>query len=459
MKLSKQIYIGLLLGVTLPVWSQVTESPAQPVAAYGQGSGTNGEDRMQPPPPVSGQSYPTTGTSAERSNYLRGGLAFTTAYTDNALGSTNGQAISEISYSIAPFVELDETTTRLHMVAMYAPGFTFYQKTSGRNEADQNASIDFQYRLTQHLTFSARDGFQKSSNVFNQPFLGQGTAVSGATQQPNFSVIAPIASFLSNSGNVGISWQFAANGMAGASGTFSNLQYSNESEVSGLSNSNSQAGSIFYSRRFSKMHYIGASYQYQRLIANLNEGQSETQTQAILLFYTLYASPRLSLSFFGGPQHSDTVQPPIPPSQIAVPEARSWTPAYGVSMGWQGQKTSLALSYSHIISGGGGLMGAVQMSSVGASLGQQFTSRLNGSIGFGYTKNDVLGSALAASSNGRSFSGTASLQQQLGQHLNMQLGYTRLHQDYTGVAVLAANPDTNREFVSLSYQFSRPLGR
>jgi hypothetical protein len=51
------------------------------------------------------------------------------------------------------------------------------------------------------------------------------------------------------------------------------------------------------------------------------------------------------------------------------------------------------------------------------------------------------------------------LQQQFGQHFNVQLGYTRLHQDYSTVAVLAATPDTNREFVSISYQFSRPLGR
>ena len=56
-------------------------------------------------------------------------------------------------------------------------------------------------------------------------------------------------------------------------------------------------------------------------------------------------------------------------------------------------------------------------------------------------------------------SGTASVQQQFGQHVNVQLGYTRLHQTYSGVAVLATTPNTNREFVSISYQFSRPLGR
>jgi hypothetical protein len=462
MTLLENICVGLLLGVTVPLWSQVDNSASQPVAAYGTGLGTennNDDSRMLTPPPVSGQSYPTSGTAAERSNYLRGGLSFTSAYTDNAVGSVNGHPVSDVSYSVAPFIALDETTSRLHMVMTYAPGFTFYQKTSARNETDQNASINLQYRLSPHVTFSARDGFQKSSNIFNQPDLGSAAGVSGGTQGPNFSVIAPIADLLTNSGNAGITWQFAANGMVGGRGTFTNLHYPNQSEVPGLSDSNSQGGSVFYSLRVSKMHYIGATYQYQRLIANPTNGQSETQTHAILFFYTLYATSRFSLSFFGGPQYSDTVQPPLPPLQIKLPEARAWTPAAGASVSWQGRMTNIAVSYSHIISGGGGLTGAVKMDSASASIGQQLTRRLSASVAGGYTQNDVLASALAGASNGHSVSATASLQQQFGQHINLQLGYNRIHQNYSSVAVLAATPNTNREFVSISYQFSRPLGR
>jgi hypothetical protein len=398
-------------------------------------------------------------TSEERSNYLRGGLAFTSAYTDNALGSVSGQPVSDVSYSVAPFIELDESTPRLHVITTYAPGFTFYQKNSSRNESDQNASIDLKYRLSPHVTFSARDGFQKSSNVFNQPDLASATAVSGGTQEANLSVIAPIANRLSNTGNVGITSQIAANAMVGASGTFSNLHYPNQSEVPGLFDSSSQAGSVFYSLRISKMHYVGATYEYQRLVAYTTGTPSETQTHALLFFYTLYATPRLSVSFFGGPQHSDTVEPPSPPLQIQLPESKAWTPAAGASLGWQSRLTNVAVSYSHIISGGGGLIGAVKMDSASVSIRQQMTRSLSGSVAGGYVQNDVLGSALSAGTNGHTISATASLQQQFGEHVNLQLGYTRLHQDYSGVAVLAATPNTNREFVSISYRFSRPLGR
>lgn len=456
MKLFEQICLGLLLLPAVPLWSQVNSTSAEPAGVLGPGST---DDQMKTPPPVSGQSYPTAVTSTERSNYLRGGVAFTTAYTDNLLGSITSHPVSDVSYSVGPTLALDETTSRLHLLLTYAPGFTFYQHTSYRNEQDQNVSIGVQYRLSQHVTLSAQDGFLKTSNVLNQQNLEPAEAVSGGAEEPNFSVLPPVADLLSNSGSVGISYQFAPNGMVGASGSFTNLHYPNPAEVPGLFDSSSQAGSMFYSRRFSKMHYIGAMYQYQRLLAYPTGGQSETQTHALLFFYTLFASSRFSFSFFGGPQYSDTVEPPLPSLQLQPLSVRAWTPAAGASTSWQGRLNSFALSYSHVITGGGGLFGAVQLNSASASFRQQMTRRLSGAVGGGYTQNDGLTSARFAGNSGHSLSGTASLQQQLGQHINLQLAYTRLHQDYSSVAILAATPDTNRESVSISYQFSRPLGR
>ncbi len=158
---------GALFLMSVPAWSQDESRPVPVPAATGPGSNAsaNGDEsasvddssgRMLTPPPVSGQSYPIVLTSQERSNYLRGGLAFTSAYTDNAVGPVNGHPVSDISYSVWPTVALDETTTRSHLVLAYAPGFTFYQRESSLNQADENASINFQYRLSPHVTFSAR---------------------------------------------------------------------------------------------------------------------------------------------------------------------------------------------------------------------------------------------------------------------------------------------------------------
>jgi hypothetical protein len=462
MRRVESIFVGLAMLTGVPVWSQVDNIPAPPDQAATAVTSDDSDTRMPTPPPVSGQSYPVVLTSQERSNYLRGGVNFTSAYSDNVLGSMENHPVSDVSYSVAPFVALDTTTAREHFVLTYAPGYTFYRRTSARNEADQNAAIEFQYRLSPHVTFSAADGFQKSSNVFNQPDLTSTGAVSGGTQGANFSVIAPIADRLGNSGNLSLAYQFSRNGMIGGSGTFSNLHYSNPAQVPGLSDSSTQAGSAFYALRISRKHYFGVTYGYQRLLSYPTAGVNETQTHAGLLFYTVYPAKRLSISFFGGSQYSDTVQ------SLPTLAKREWTPAGGASLSWQGRLNSFALGYVHIISGGSGLIGAVQMDSGNASVRQQITKSLSASVAGGYTENNLLGGssasttkggALAGAANGHSISGTASLQQSFGPRITLQLGYTRLRQDYSGVTVLALTPDTNREFVSLSYQFAKALGR
>jgi hypothetical protein len=425
---------------------------------YGLGqsiSDPNGTtDQMMTPPPVAGQAYPTAPMSQERSNYLRGGLAFTSAYIDNALGSVRGTPTSDVSYSIAPSIDVDETTARAHAVLRYSPGFTFYQRFSGLNEADQNASIEFSYRLSPHVTFSAKDTFQKSSSVFDQPDFGSVGSVSGNPEQVNFSVIAPIAERLSNNGTTGITYQFALNEMVGASGTFSNLHFPDQTQVPGLYDSSSQAGLAFYALRLPHKQYFGVTYQFQRLASYPSVGLDETQTHAALIFYSIYPAKGMSLSFFGGPQHSDTMQP------ISTgPALRQWLPMGGTSVGWQGHLTSVALSYVHTVASGGGLIGAVHIDSGNASFRQQIRRSLSGSLSGGYAQNDLVGGFLLGASNGHSISGTASIQQQVGGHIVAQLGYTRLRQDYSSVAILASTPNTNREFISISYQFSRPLGR
>ena len=465
----------LLLGASIlacvPVVSQTDDTrlpspvPAQtdignsatPVNDNDNGNRTY-DDRMQTPPPVSGEAYPTELVSEERSNFLRGRLSFTSAYMDNALPSLNGRPVSDISYSVAPYVRVDETTSRMHAALEYAPGFTFYQRLNARNDAGHNASIDFQYRLSPHVTFLAHDDFLKSSNIFNQLTVSTSQPVSGGAQEPNLSVIAPVADLLSNSGSLGIRYQFARNSMIGANGTFFDLHYPNPAQVPGLYDAGSQGGSAFYSFRISRRHYIGANYQYQRLMAYPVNGITKTQTHTLLFVYTIYPTLNFSISFFAGPQHADTIQPPRSQAQ-SFPELRQWSPAAGASLSWQGRSNSFAISYSHVISGGGGLTGAVEMDNATGAIRQRMSKTLTASVSGSYVRNNLLGPSLIGDTNGHSTSATALLEQQVGQHWSVQLGYSRIHQTYSNVAAVSLTPSTNREFVSVSYQFLRPLGR
>ncbi len=190
--------------------------------------------------------------------------------------------------------------------------------------------------------------------------------------------------------------------------------------------------------RLSKMHYIGATYQYQMFLAYPTVGQSETQTHSIFLFYTVYLKPTLSISMFGGPQYSNTV------TVRSSDDRRAWSPAGGASMSWQGKLTSLAASYSRSINGGGGLSGAVQADIASGSLRRQFTRILSASIGASYASNNVLDALPAFNNSGHTISGNASVQRQIGEHFNVQLQYTRLHQSYSDIAAISSIPDRNR---------------
>ena len=443
-----RVFVGIILLAVCPVWAQVAASGAE-AAATGPAGGGGG---MVTPAPVSGEGYSMGFTSETRSNYLRGGLVFSSAYDSDATTGTNGQPVSDVSYSIWPTISLDQTRSRLHWVFSYSPGFTFYQKTSSLNQADQNLGINLSYRLSPHVTLSVRDTFLKTSNVLNQPTSDLASPVSGGVSVPNNSVIAPIADTLTNNANVSITYQFSANGMVGASGTFMNLHYPNEAQVPGLYDSSSRGGSAFYNHRLSKMHYIGATYQYQMFLAYPTVGQSETQVNSIYLFYTVYLKPTLSLSFFGGPQYSNT-------QQFGLPTSSTWSPAGGASMSWQGKLTSFAASYSRTINSGSGLAGAVQSSAANGSFRRQLTRMLSMSFGASYASNDVLDAQPMFNTGGQTISGNASVQRQVGEHLNLQVQYTRLHQSYSDVAAISSIPNRNRVAVNISYQFSRPLGR
>jgi hypothetical protein len=441
-----RILVGLILLAVSPVWAQIAASGAE-VAATGAG-GTP----MMTPAPISGEGYSMGLASETRANYLHGGLVFGSTYDDGATISANGQPVSDVSYSIWPTISLDQTHSRLHWDLSYSPGFTFYQRTSARNEADQNFAVDSKYRLSPHVTLSVRDSFQKTSNVLNQPNSDLAQPVSGAVFVPNDSVIAPVADMLRNVANATLTYQFSANGMIGASGTFSNLHYPNQAQVPGLYDSSSSGGSVFYNHRLSKMHYIGATYEYQRFLAYPTLGQSETQAHSIFLFYTLYLKPTFSISVFGGPQYSDT-------GQFGVPTMRAWSPAAGASIDWQVRVTSFAASVSRSISDGGGLVGAVHSNSANGSLRWQFTRSLSMAVGANYTDNIVLDALPLFNTGGHTISGNASLQRQVGEHLKVELQYMRLHQSYSDIAVLSSAPDRNRESITISYQFARPLGR
>jgi hypothetical protein len=246
-----------------------------------------------------------------------------------------------------------------------------------------------------------------------------------------------------------LTYQFGANAMVGGKGTLSGLWYPNRATSPGLFDSTAEAAEGFYARRLSEKHYIGVTYDFQRLLAPPSKIQ--TQTHSVFFFYTIYLRPTLSASLFGGPEYSSTQGGAILP-------LHSWSPAAGGSLGWQGARSSFAASYARRISEGGGLSGAIRSINADAFARWQFAKTMTAGLGGNYAINNILYSLLG-STGGHTISGTLSLERSLGKDLSVRIGYTRLHQSYSNIAAISNTPNRNQAWVSLSYQFQRPLGR
>ena len=106
-----RVFVGVTVLAAAPLWAQ----GGADVAATGPGGGGGA---MATPAPVSGEAYSMGFTSETRSNYLRGGLVFGSAYDDNVAAGTTGKPVSDVSYSVWPTISLDQTRSRLHWASV-----------------------------------------------------------------------------------------------------------------------------------------------------------------------------------------------------------------------------------------------------------------------------------------------------------------------------------------------------
>lgn len=414
--------------------------------------GSDNNSQMAPPPPVSDQSYPTEVGSEARSNYLRAGMRFSTSYIDNYnLGAAN--PVAETTYSILPMIAYDQTTPRQHRAFTYSPGFTFYEPSSALNEMDQNLKAGYEYRLTQHVTINALDSFQQSSGSSGFGDSVDGGAISGSTQPVTPGIFAPFAERRSNTADGQLSYQFSPVGMVGVSGTWMKSDYPNPTEVTGLYNSDERGGSASYSRRISATQYIGGDYQYARIVAHPQNGESDSQTQTIYGFYTIYPNKSLSISVSGGPQYYNVNQTPSP-------SLRGWGPLVMASAGWQGLHTSFAASYSRQVAAGGGLLGAFDSDSAGATMRWQISHTWTTGANASYVINKSATPLLSVpTQNGHAILGSATVDHTFNEQFSLEFGYDRVHQGYSGIPAINSNPNSDRETISLVWRFMRPLGR
>src|ERR1700722_135974 len=437
-----RIFTWFALVLAVRAWSQ-----------QGQGAGGAGDSsQMQTPALLSGENYPSKVGSEERSNYLALGLSLTTGYDDNALPAGGGNPVSDVSFMIRPSISFNETTPRQSASVNYSPGFTSYQPNSGLSQFNQSVNGNYSYRISPHMRLAANEVFTKTSGIFNQPDELSGGAISGS---PGASpIIVPYADQISNSTGGVFSYQFSLNGMVGATGNYTKFSFPNQTQAAGLFASNSSGGSAFYSGRLTKSQYVGFRYEFSRDLTTPSTEQSEALTHSFEPSYTFLPKPAISISVSAGPQYISASQSGTPGS------SNSWGPAIAASMGWQGRRTNFAANYSRAVAGGMGLVGAFQTSAANGALRWKITKDWAASARASYRIQKNAVSTLAiGNEGGHSTIEGVQIGRPIREHFNLNFGYDHIHQTYGNISAMANNPDNNHEYVGITYQFTRPLGR
>lgn len=407
---------------------------------------------METPPPVSGAWYPTAVRADMRSNYLRGGITYTSAYINNLYVGAGNTSLAEKTMGVFPTIDFDATTARQNLIADYSPGFTFYFPSNSLSEVDNSAAVDYDFRLTPHTMIKAVDRFQDSSSPFFPGETDASGTVSGAPASSTPGAVPPFAKLLTNYASLEITKQTGVNTMIGASGLWTTLHYPNPSQAPDLSDSSSRGGTGFYNYRFARMQYIGALYQYLEMQTYPVGAADTTTTSTVMGYYTIYPKAGLSLSVLAGPQHYSVSYP-------SLPVLASWGPSVTASMGWQGDHSSFAVGYSQSVTGGGGLIGAYHSRSAETAARWRMARTWTGEISGAYSINTSVNSAFSTDSeDGHALSESVTLQHPIRDQLMAGFLYQHVHQSYGGIAAIAPNPDSDRVSVMITWTFLRPLG-
>lgn len=440
-----RIYLGLLLLCALPLWAQV-----EPSASGGGDIAPDDEFEMSLPPQVGGSANPIAFGSQARSNYLSGGVILTGAYDDNIMAGGLSEPIHDGSIGIVPTIGFRVTTPRQSTLIDYGAGLTFYLPNSSFNQFNQNASLSYIYHTSRHSTLSIQDGFQQNSSLFAQPFTFNAPP-SGSTVGTSAAIIVPYADQIINSTSIEFGYQFSRDAMIGGAGSYSLYHYPNLTDSTGLNNSNSFGGLGFYMRRIAKGQYLGAIYQYNHVITNPVDTTTDVQSGS--LFYTLEPNSRFSLELTAGPQQVTTGEP-------AEPDKSSLGAFVLASLSYHATRAGWSTSYSHAYTAGQGLIGAYTSDNFNVAASWQIQQRWSAGVSGSYLNlASALPVSIPSSPGGHTFFATVSLTHQLGEHLNLEADYRRLHQSYRDVTVLSSSPNDDRVSVSLYYQFRRPVGQ
>ena len=409
---------------------------------------------LNPPMPVKEQMPLAFSTEISSENFLKLGAEVGTAFDDNAL-LTSSDHTSDVSYIFQPSIEIGQSRPRLRWDLAYRPGLIVNQHVSEQNQAAQNLAFTLDYRLSPHVGVRLREGFVRTNSAFSG--LLQSSQIPGSVpvQAPNLSAVTPLADRTSNISAVALTYQFGASSVVGASTNYYFTNYNDSaSTTTSLVDSDSVGADGFYAHRFANRQWAGVMYNFQRL--QFQPGD-RTNVQRLPLFYALSLGSHAMLSAWAGLEYSSTPQG-VPAIAPAASASRSrWAGMGGGDFTWESNRTGFRAGYLQQTTDGGGLAEAVLLKEFRAEVRRRLSTRLTLTADATRGQNDPLYPSSRISPY-LAWTGGGAFEYAFADRWMVRLGYDRQHLDTEKHPPISPT-NRNRVLFSLSYSYSRPLGR
>jgi hypothetical protein len=419
-----------------------------------------GTQMMQPDNmPLIGVQNPTLGTPEIRHSYWVPGIEYTNDVRSNSLNPAANSGGNTTSF-VSANVSLVEAWSHSLVSANYSGG-GFFSSDPVRGSG-QNYQLATAYEINQRtwqMLFVDQFSYLPDS-AFGFGGAG-GLAFPGITGTlavplpglqnsyvPNQTILAAHGPRSSNASALQLTYSTSRRGSITVAGVYGTLRFAESGNV----NSNTQILNVGYNYTISRKDTVGMVYVFS---AYHYPGDPQAiGDHAGQFVYGRKVTGKLALKLAGGPEVTK-FRVPIGGSTQKISASGNATLNYAFA------RSSLAVSYTHGLSGGSGVFTGSNIDLVNAAWNRQLTRVWNGSVSLGYAKNrQILSVGGFPSPSYDTWLAGAGLSRPLGRTANFSLAYQAEIQG--GNVAICGNPTCGTNYtvheVFVTFQWhTRPL--
>jgi hypothetical protein len=419
-----------------------------------------GTQAMQPDnKPLSGVQDPTLGTPEMRHSYWVPGIEYSNTARSNSLNPAANSGWTTTSFVTGNVSLLEAWSHSLLSVNYSGGGYFSTDPIQGDGQNHQlAAAYEIDQRRWQMLFVDQFSYLPQSSFGFGGT---SGLAVPGimgtlavplpglqSTYVPSQTILTTNGPRYSNASAVQLTYALSPRGSITLAGVYGILRFVDSGNV----NNDSEILNAGYNYAITRKDTVGLGYIFS---AYRYPGAPQAIGDHVAQFlYGRKITGKLALRLAGGPE--------VTTFRVAIGGSSQRIAGSGnVALTYAFVRSSVALSYSHGVSGGSGVFTGSIIDQTNATWSRQLTRVWNGSINFGYAKNrQVLSLNAVTSPSYDTWLAGAGLSRPLGRTANFSLAYQAQIQN-SNVAICSnptcgKNYTVNQIFVTFQWH-TRPL--